>query len=99
MNAKTNDTQEVKDSLQKAIEQTKITADYLKRKIEEKFVMGGARELSLYITTFRRAEVNQHVSKKNAETVKDLQQIQNDVVQLIEENELLKKQKLPSKTR
>ena len=33
--------------------------------------------------------------ERNAETLKDLQQIQNDVAQLIEENELLKKQSKP----
>ena len=58
----------------------------------------------LYI--FRQAEVNQHIARthviqkeRNEETIKDLQQIQNDVLQLIEENELLKKQRRPSTSR
>ena len=45
----TNDTQEFNESLKKTIQQVKFAADYLKKKIEEKFVMGGAKELSLHI--------------------------------------------------
>ena len=37
--------------------------------------------------------------ERNAETIKDLHQIQNDVAQLIEENELLKKQRRSSTSR
>ena len=36
-----NDTQEVNGSLKKAIQQTKVTAEQLKKKIEEKFVLNG----------------------------------------------------------
>lgn len=34
----TNDMQELNESLKKVVQQTKVTAEYIKKKIEEKFV-------------------------------------------------------------
>ena len=48
---------------------------------------------------FRQAEVNRRAAKTNAEAIEDLQHIKNNVVQLIEENKLLKQQCKPSKSR
>ena len=50
-----SDTQELKELLEKVIQQTKVATEYLQKKIEEKFVMSGAgyrsgaRELSMCI--------------------------------------------------
>lgn len=85
----TDDIHEINKSLKKTIQETKVTAEYIRKKIEEK-----------------QAEVDKHVARthmiqkeRNAETIKDLHQIQNDVAQLIEENELLKKQRGSSTSR
>ena len=94
----TDDAHELNESLKKSIQQTKVTTEYLKRKIEEKSVRN-RRGYTILIIIFRQAQINENIATANSEAIKDLQQIQNDVEQLIEENELLKKQQKPSKLR
>lgn len=41
----TDDIQKLNESLKKAIQETKVTAEYIRKKIEEKFVGGAKPEL------------------------------------------------------
>lgn len=43
----TSDTQELNKSLKKAIQQTKVTADYIRKRIEEKLVANGRGYMEL----------------------------------------------------
>lgn len=44
----TDDIFELNESLQKTVQETKITAEYIRKKIEEKLVTGGALTRIIY---------------------------------------------------
>ncbi|XP_065884498.1 mirror-image polydactyly gene 1 protein-like [Dysidea avara] len=78
------DVEELHQSLRKAIEQSSLATEDLKRQLEE-------RQTEIR----QRIAQNKIVEEERNEVAKDVHQIQTEVHQLIEENNLLKKQQRP----